>query len=141
MYHLVLNMKDERVHNREPPRHPNGRRVVYPGNLVGSIYASGNPEKMRALLDATPLGHGAYPISHYDGSVSILFPSASLLCYINAHPSQDSWSVHGFIDGGHAEVSTAARELAEMFRSVGIRIELAYLSDTCDDRAVPVPLT
>jgi hypothetical protein len=134
-------MTDETIHNREPPRHPNGRRVVYPGNLVGSIFASSDPEKMRALLDATPLGRGAYPIGHYDGSVSLLFPSASFLWHINAHPSRDSWSMHGFIDRGHEEVSKAAAEVAEMFESVGIRIELAYLSDTCDDSAVPVPLT
>src|SRR5262249_42294864 len=112
----------------EVPCHPSDRRVLYPGNLVGFVHAPGDAEAMKRLLHRNLPGWSISSIGHYDGSVS-LFPPASFFFYLNAHPTDDSWAVHGFVNGGLEEVNRAAVEVAPMFDAIGIRTELAYVPE------------
>jgi len=119
----------------EEPRHPSGRRIVYPGNLVGTVYAPGDSEAMKDLLQGLTPGCEVCTIGHYDGSVS-LFPAVRFFFYLNAHPTDDRWTFHGFISGGREDVENAASDVAQMFHSLGIRTELAYRPERCSDDSV-----
>jgi hypothetical protein len=120
----------------DEPRHTSGRRILYPGNLVGTVHAPGDSEAMKGLLQEMAPGCEIRSIGHYDGSVS-LFPAAGFFLYINAHPTDDHWTVHGFIPGGREEVEKAASDVVQMFNSVGIRTDLAYLPDRGTDDEGP----
>jgi hypothetical protein len=112
----------------QEPRHPSGRRILYPGNLVGTVHTPGDEEAMKLLLQEMTPGCEIRSIGHYDGSVS-LFPAAGFFLYINAHPTDDHWTVHGFVSGGVEQVQMAAAEVTRMFNSAGIRTDLAYLRE------------
>jgi hypothetical protein len=114
----------------QEPRHPSGRRILYPGNLVGTVHAPGDSEGMKRLLQKMTPGHEVRSIGHYDGSVS-LFPATGFFWYINAHPAYDRWAVHGFVNGDVDQVQTAAAKVTRMFDSAGIRTDLAYLPEGC----------
>jgi len=127
---------DDTTSAAERPRHPGGHRIVYPGNLVGTVDAPGDSEAMKELLQGMTAGREVKSIGHYDGSVS-LFPEAGFVVYLNAHPTDDRWTVHGFVNGGAEDVAAAAAEPTQMFDSVRIRTELAYLPEDCAGDAAP----